>query len=209
MGTKNFRGVNVPAAGDDILEGITSLANTLGVIRRATSAAEARKLAEQNARHISAGSPFYVDINDILYKHTGAAFTPLGELELKIDKFAQSTKLTCNGRYYSILITSSLQRAEHPRGVFVAGTGYGNVLSGRVNLAIKIEAGGTSIVESRFDSSAGSAANSAVFNAGIIPAGVQPKITLGFRGDADGVVQTASNQDLNRLITLAFPVAIT
>ncbi|MDI9589054.1 MAG: hypothetical protein QM234_08915, partial [Acidobacteriota bacterium] len=82
MGANNFRGVYVPDIDEDIHQGITALADSLGVVTRVTSIAAARTIVEANSEQITPASPAYFDINGLVYVHDGAVFKPVNEAEI-------------------------------------------------------------------------------------------------------------------------------
>ena len=104
MGANNFRGVYVPDIDEDIHQGITALADSIGVITRVSSIAAARSIVEGNQEKITPSTPVYFDINGLVYVHDGSVFKPVNEAEISSQTYEYNHTSTLNSGQFSGMI---------------------------------------------------------------------------------------------------------
>lgn len=212
----NWKGIPLPEAGDSLLESYAAGFNKAGVIQRVDSIAAARTaLASAEAQGLtpSEAAPAYFDIGSLLYRSVGVknvsgAFTLQAMNEVQANE--QSTRtagtITRPAGSQRMIITSTLPVAPYPRAVFAWGMAAATVrgICG-LRLLILDRDGQTARWE---DNSA--MESRAVFNMGVIPAGVDPNIILAmsFGGTGPSTITFSSAADANRLMVLAFPTDV-
>ena len=212
----NWKGIPIPEAGDSLLESYAAGFNKAGVIQRVDSIAAARTaLASAEAKGLtpSEAAPAYFDIGSLLYRSVGVknasgAFTlqAMNEVQANEQMTTTAGTITMSAGSQRMIITSTLPVAPYPRAVFAWGMASATVkgICG-LRLLILNRDGQTARWE---DNSA--MESRAVFNMGVIPAGVNPDIILAmsFGGTGNSTITFSSAADANRLMVLAFPTDV-
>lgn len=207
MGAKNYRGVYVPSAGEDILAGTTLLAQSLGVITRVASVAVARQVVAANRETITSANPAYFDINGVLYVHDGAAFKPVNETETSVSVYNQNWAGTLKPTTFTGMSDANLGAQPYDRSYMAIAQAWGNATSGNPFLCIKV--GGVQTAMAKL--TVGDVQSVTVVDAGVIPAGTQPDIRVGIYAGSSGgdsKVSLTSDARLNRLIVTAQPITM-
>ena len=219
MGAINKRGVWVPGAGDDLLEGWQTAAKQLGVyvpVASVAAAASALDLAQSAGMGATTSNPmlFLVGsgVQKIAYVADGSKtdgkwnLAPLNEVEVDEQTYSRGTTGTIGDGVYSNMITSALPARPYDRVMTAVANAYGNI-TGNVDLCL--QDGGTDISLARWSS--GDRQSATVTNSGIIRANTAPAIRVGIRGGgpSGGSVSLTSDSRLNRLVVTAYPISMT
>lgn len=211
MGANNFRGVYVPDIDEDIHQGITALADGLGVVTRVSSIAAARSIVEEHQEQITPASPAYFDINGLIYVHDGTVFKPVNESEISSDTYTGSGTFSVSSGQYTGMVSTSLGVKPYDRSFIAIGMAWGAAIANSPFLCLKVE--GTNQALGLFTS--GEAQSVTILTAGVIPAGMQPNIAMGILGGSGSggttytsTIALSSDTRLNRLVVVANPVTM-
>ncbi len=211
MGAKNFRGVYVPDIDEDIHEGITTLADGLGVVTRVSSIAAARTIVEANREQITPAAPAYFDINGLVYVHDGSVFKPVNESESYSQSYTYNHTSQLSAGQFSGMVTSNISVKPYDRSFTVWGMAWGRSTLGSPFLALRING----LVTTLAPFQPGEVESVTVMALGEIPAGTQPEITLGVYGgsspsnpDYKSTVQLVADARLSRLMVKADPISM-
>lgn len=212
MGANNFRGVYVPDIDEDIHEGITTLADGLGVVTRVSSIAAARTIVEANSEQITPASPAYFDINGLIYVHDGTVFKPVNETEISSQSYEYDRTPSVTSGQFSGMISADLGAKPYDRSFTAIGMARGTVKTGIPFLALRIDGEVSSLA---FFTEKESQTITTIW-AGTIEAGHQPDIQLGLYGGSPGgggsttsTVALANDARMNRLIVTTNPITMT
>ncbi len=211
MGAKNFRGVYVPDIDEDIHQGITTLADGLGVVTRVTSIAAARTIVEANKAKITPASPAYFDINGLIYVHDGTVFKPVNEAEISSQTYEYNRTASVTSGQFTGMIGTDLGVKPYDRSFTAIGMARGTVESGVPFLALRVDGEISSLA---FFTAEESQTITTIW-AGTIEAGHQPDIWLGLYGGSHGggvsttsTVALANDARMNRLIVTTNPITM-
>lgn len=207
MGAKNYRGVYVPTAGEDILTGTTALAQSLGVITRVASIAVARQIVAANRETATSANPMYFEINGLLYVHDGAVFKPVNEAETSVSTYTQNWKGNLSPGSYTGMTWAKLSAQPYDRAFTAIGQAWGNATAGNPFLCLKVSGVKTALAKL----TTGAIQSVTVVDAGIIPAGEEPDIGLGLLAGTGGPasqVSLTNDARLNRLIVTTTPITM-
>lgn len=211
MGANNFRGVYVPDIDEDIHQGITTLADGLGVVTRVSSIAAARTIVEANQASITPASPAYFDINGLIYVHDGTVFKPVNESESYSQSYTYNHTSQLSAGQFSGMVTSNISAKPYDRSFTVWGMAWGRATLGTPFLALRING----LVTTLAPFQPGEVESVTVMALGEIPAGTQPEIQLGvYGGSGTGGEERKSNVELraderlSRLMVKADPISM-
>ncbi|CRI74525.1 Uncharacterised protein [Chlamydia trachomatis] len=208
MGAQNFRSVYVPDIDEDIHDGITSMADSLGVVTRVSSIAAARTIVEANKTRITSTTPAYFDINGLVYVHDGRIFKPVNEVSMSETSYNGEDLVKVHSGQFWTMTSANLGAMPYDRSWMAVGMARGANKSNVSFLAIRAQ--GTVKCLASFNTGYANVSAS-----GTIPAGTQPKIELGIFGSngarstaRDNEIQLDYDARMNRLTVLAFPISM-
>lgn len=211
MGKTNFRGVYVPALGEDLHDGTTALADSIGVITRVSSIAAARSIVEGNQEKITPSTPAYFDVNGLIYVHDGTVFKPVNEAEISSQTYEYNRVASISSGKFTGMIGTNLGVKPYDRSFTAIGMARGTVKSGLPFLALRVDGEISSLA---FFTEKESQTITTIW-AGTIEAGHQPNIWLGlYGGSQSGGVSTtstvalANDARMNRLIVTTNPITM-
>lgn len=207
MGAKNYRGVYVPTAGEDILAGTTALAESLGVITRVASIAVARQIVAANRGTVTSANPMYFEINGLLYVHDGGVFKPVNEGETSVTTYNKNWSSTLKPTVWTGMTWAQLPTQPYDRAFTAIGQAWGNATAGNPFLCLRVN--GVHTAMSKF--TVGDAQSVTVVDAGIIPAGTEPDIGIGIYAGSSGgesALRLTADMRLNRLVVTTTPITM-
>ena len=215
MAHSTIKGATIPDAGDDLLASWDAYDRTVGTIMPTDSIAAARTTlasAEAAGTGPTAAHPWYFDMNNVIYRATGAkssggVFTlaPVNEVETysaSASAFTQAGNLiTLNNEQWEVTHLTVPQK-PYPRMFFAMGVADGYLSSGTgINLTVLIRNVPGQLA--RFPNT-GVEQSTAVMNLGLVPAGTDANVFLAVNGT--GTFFITPNSLANRLNAIAFPV---
>ena len=214
MPTQHWKGITIPAVGDDLVEAWPDAFDTAGVITVAASIAAARVMltaAETEGHPITTATPVYFDIGGIIYKADGTKngnvwiLRPANEIEHAENVGSNDGTYTLAAGVKIQTIASTLPARPYDRMVMVTSAIYGSVTNGGIDVWAQINSNFQYARLPGGESSSGTAVN-----IGMIAAGTDPGIYAGVMGAAGsgGTVALSGSGAWNTLAVLAFPISM-
>lgn len=210
----------LPDSATSLLAGFKQSLESMGSIIPETSVSDARarlSLAEAAGGGASVATPWYFDVQGVLYRTVGEKnastgkwiLSPVNEPQFWEGQYTggETTNLA-QFQFKPLISAAAIGQKPYARMVVCSGFAYGSVTKGKANLGLRIGSVSDQ-AEARFD--AGDASAAAVMNMGIIPAGTDPVISLGVVGDHPSVsssVYLGAAGKLTKLLVTAHPITM-
>lgn len=212
MPVNHWKGIPVPAAGDDLLSAWSNAFDAAGVIFPAQSVAAGREILSraQAAGHPpTAAHPAYLDVSGVLYRADGTkngdrwVLRPVNEVQTVETPVQLNNALTLKNGQYSDAVTADLGVRPYDRVVQAYFTIWGRVSNGDVDADLRIL--GRSF-RARFPNDA-TGATVTVVGMCVVPAGQDPKLRAGFSGayGTGGTFSYVNNKEYSALGAIATP----
>lgn len=213
MSSTTLRGLTIPTTSDDLLAAWQKLSDTAGVITVADSVAAARATLDQMSAANAAPSsrnPAYFDIGGVVYRADGRksgrvwTLAPLNEVEFDDVTYSGSWRNSLNAGQSSTMMTSRLPARPYARRVAIDANIWAYALRGNMDMALSAHG---KMKLARIAS--GEAHSVSATLQVVIPAGVQPDITVSIRGaSGGGEASLAQDSRFNTLSVTAYPITM-
>ena len=212
MGRKHYRGIQLPEAGDSILDSLAGAADTAGVVTVAASVAEARVILTQataNGSVVSPGRPVYFDILGVVYRADGTKRNNVWQLApINMQERVRANRGENSGVKRTLaqgqeinVITTTLDARPYDRAISLQALVYGSMTG---TVWMRVYPPGEPYVSARF--STDDVQSNFVPARGRIAAGTSPEIRVTAVGGYGGGTITFGNGSDNTLLFIdAFP----
>ena len=212
MPETHWKGVTIPAAGDDLLSAWTSAFDTAGIVFPAQSVAAARETlsrAEAIGHAPTAAHPAYLDVGGILYRSDGSKngatwiLRPVNEVQAAEASVVLANTLKLGNNQYSGAAQVDLGVRHYDRIVQVSFTVWGRVIAGDIDATVLLL---DRPYRARFPNDS-TGASVTVTGIRVVPAGQDPKIRCGFTGayGTGGTFSITGDSAYSTLFAIANP----
>ena len=187
MPVNHWKGIPLPAAGDDLLAAWANAFDVAGIIFPAQSVVAAREIlskAEALGHPPTAAHPAYLDVTGVLYRADGTksngrwALFPVNEVQVAEGFIGASHRWGLQSNQRADVATADLGVRPYDRLVQAAFVVWGRVASGVVDAHLTIM---NRNFAARFPSS-NNGSTVTVVGMAIVPAGQNPSVRAGFTG---------------------------
>lgn len=194
----HVKGGSVPEVGDALTASFEKYADSVGVITAASSVQAARAVLDSavgKGVRVTSASPFYFNINGILYVATGSKggdgvwdLRPLSMPEMYADLSSAGGTFTLSSGQYQKLCKTSLPQRPYRRKVMVTGQCWANVTK-QVDIEVWVHG---KYQRARFSVGEGSQIAQCI---GVVPANTVPDVGMWLRGGGVGGTATVTAGD--------------